>query len=69
MICKIIAMFTISMVTFVLMSVLLKYGWLSTSVTMVTGGLILRVTPKRVKKIKTQEYVQTAFISLSYRGP
>ena len=45
MTCKIIAMFTISMGALALKVTLLIYGWMSTPLVLVTGGLILLVKP------------------------
>ena len=53
MTCNIIAMVTISTGALALKGTLLIYGWMSTPVVLVTGGLILLV---KINKIK-QTYV------------
>ena len=50
MTCKIIAMFTISMGALALKVTLHKYGWMSTPVVLVTGGLITLVKINKIKQ-------------------
>ena len=47
--CKILAMFTLSMGILVLECALLKNGWMSTHMTLVTGRLIVVVKIEKIK--------------------
>ena len=48
---KIIAVFTISMGTLMFKCALIIYGWISTHMTLVTGGLIVVVKFRKIKFI------------------